>query len=126
VSGTFTTPAALPDTAWRLVGVADLNSDHHPDLLWRHQLSGQIVVWLMGNASLVSGTFTTPAALADTDWQISAVGDYNADYRPDLVWRHATSGQNVVWLMDGVTLMSGTFTTPPALPDTGWRIVGPR
>jgi 6-phosphogluconolactonase (cycloisomerase 2 family) len=124
VAGTFTQPAALPDTAWRLVGVADFNADHHPDLLWHHQVSGEIVVWYMDDATLLAGTFTSPSALSDTGWTIAAVGDYNDDRRPDLVWRHQGSGQDVIWLLNGVTLVSGTFTS--ALPDPSWRIVGPR
>jgi hypothetical protein len=126
--GTFTSPPGLTDTQWQVGGVADFNADHKPDLLWRHQGSGQNVVWFMNGAALVTGTFTTPAALADTNWKISAVGDYTvpADGKPDIVWRHAVSGQNVIWFMDGVVLQSGTFTNPSALPDVGWRMVGPR
>jgi hypothetical protein len=124
VSGTFTQPPALPDTAWRLVGVSDFNADHHPDLLWHHQVSGQVVVWYMDDAALLGGTFTDPPGLPDTGWAVVATGDYDDDRRPDLVWRHQASGQNVVWFMNGATLVSGTFTT--SLPDVGWRIAGPR
>ena len=30
----------------------------------------------------------------------------------DLLWRHDVSGENVLWFMNGATLLSGTFTTP--------------
>jgi hypothetical protein len=54
------------------------------------------------------------------------VGDYNADDRPDIVWRHQASGQIVVWFMDYAVMTSGTFTNPSAVPDQNWRLVGPR
>jgi hypothetical protein len=126
--GTFTSPPALADTNWQVVGVNDFNADHKPDLLWRHQVSGENVVWFMNGATMIGGTFTTPAALPDTNWKAVATGDYSvpADGQPDIVWRHAFSGQNVIWFMNGTVMTSGTFTTPSALADVNWRVVGPR
>ena len=54
------------------------------------------------------------------------MGDYNADTKPDIVWRHQVSGQNVVWFMDNDVLISGTFTNPSTFPDVNWKLVGPR
>ena len=34
--------------------------------------------------------------------------------------------KNVVWLMNGITRTQGVFTNPAQLPDTNWRIVGPK
>ena len=126
VSGTFTTPAALPDTNWSIVGTGDFNSDGRPDILWHHAVSGQVVVWHMNGAALLDGTFTDPPALADTSWRLSATGDFNADGKPDLVWRHSGSGQVVVWYLDGPRLTGGSFTDPPAVSDLNWKVVGPR
>jgi hypothetical protein len=36
------------------------------------------------------------------------------------------SGKLVVWLMNGLVRSSGAFTTPDAIADTNWRIVGPK
>ena len=89
-------------------------------------VSGQIVVWHLRGENLLGGDFTNPPSLPDTGWRLSAVGDFNRDDRPDLVWRHANSGQIAVWFMDGLNLTGGTLTTPPALTDVRWRLVGPR
>jgi 6-phosphogluconolactonase (cycloisomerase 2 family) len=51
-------------------------------------------------------------------------GDFNRDGRADLLWRHEGSGEIALWYMNGATLLGGTFTDPPALPDPGWRIAG--
>jgi hypothetical protein len=125
-SGTFTTPPALTDTRWKMAGTGDFNLDGRVDILWRHDFSGENVVWFMNGTVLVSGTFTTPPTLADTNWKIGATGDYDGDGQVDIVWRHTFAGQNVIWFMNGTVLANGTFTNPPTLPDVNWRIVGPR
>jgi hypothetical protein len=124
--GTLTTPAALPDPQWQLVATGDFNRDGAADFLWRHSASGEIAVWFMDGVVLRGGTFTTPPALADLQWKIVATGDYNGDGKVDIVWRHGGAGQVVVWLMNGTTLLAGTFTTPAVLADPAWRIVGPK
>jgi hypothetical protein len=124
--GTFLTPSALTDVRWKMAGVADFDLDGRQDILWHHNASGQAVLWYMNGSVLVSGTFTTPNGLSDTGWRMVAVGDYNADAKPDIVWRHQVSGQNVVWFMDNATLISGTLTNPSSLPDVRWKLVGPR
>jgi uncharacterized repeat protein (TIGR01451 family) len=126
VSGTFTLPATLTDVRWKMAGVGDFNRDGKVDILWHHSTVGQIVLWYMDNSVLLSGTFATPNGLSDIGWQVVAVGDYNFDERPDIVWRHQFSGQNVIWYMNNATMTGGTFTNPSALADTRWRLVGPR
>jgi hypothetical protein len=125
-SGNFLTPSAFADVNWQTVGTGDFNLDGKTDILWRHALSGQNVVWFMEGTSLVSGAFTNPPTLTDVRWRMSATGDYNDDGKVDIVWRHSESGQNVIWFMDGTNLISGTFTNPSTLPDNNWKIVGPR
>ena len=128
VSGTFTSPASFPDLNWRLVGVADFSAplDGRPDFVWRNQASGELLLWLMNNAQQTATTPTTPPALVDTRWKLVATGDYNLDLRNDFVWRHDISGENVIWFMNGATLIGGTFTNPAAFTDVRWKMVGPR
>jgi hypothetical protein len=126
VSGTFLTPASLPDTRWKMAGVADFNRDGQQDILWHHSFSGEVVLWYMNGSVLTSGTFTSPPSLPDTNWTIAAVGDYDANGTPDIVWHHGGSGQIVLWFMNGATLVTGTFTNPSSFPDTQWKVVGPR
>ena len=126
VGGTFTVPAAVVDPNWRVGGTGDFNEDGRPDILWHHRTAGKIFLWYMNGPTMTAGTFTEPAELADVDWRVAAVGDYNSDQRPDIVWRHQGSGQNVVWFMNGRTLVDGAFTNPNTLADLDWKIVGPR
>ena len=48
--------------------------------------------------------------------------DFNNDEKTDLLWRHKTTGDNAVWLMNGVTYMSTVFVLN--VSDTNWKIVG--
>jgi hypothetical protein len=48
--------------------------------------------------------------------------DFDGDGETDILWRHKTSGQNAVWLMNGTTWSSTVRL--PAVADTNWEIVG--
>jgi hypothetical protein len=122
--GEFTTPSALTDTRWKMVGTHDFNADLRNDILWRHDFSGENVLWFMNGSVLVSGTFLTPSALADTNWKMAGTGLFDGDAKPDIAWHHQPSGQVVLWYMNGSVLTSGTFTTPSSFPDLNWRLVG--
>jgi hypothetical protein len=45
----------------------------------------------------------------------------NGDTYPDLVWRHAVTGSDVVWFLKGTTLVSQS--TFEAVSDVQWKIV---
>jgi VCBS repeat protein len=124
-SGTFTTPSSF-DINYRLVGVADFSNplDGKPDFVWRHQTTGDNLIWFMNGANQIASVPTT--ALTDTRWAIVATGDYSFDGKNDLVWRQQESGENVMWFMNGAVMTGGTFTNPSSFPDVRWKMVGPR
>jgi hypothetical protein len=52
------------------MGVADFNRDGNPDILWRNQTTGEVVLWYMNGGNPVS-----PQAIAtvpDLNWEIVA------------------------------------------------------
>jgi hypothetical protein len=112
--------------AWKVAGIGDFNLDRVPDFFWRNASTGEMIAWFWTGASLGSATLTSPPALGDLAWTLDAFGDYDVDQPQDLVWRHSGSGQIVFWRMIGTSLAAGGFTTPAALEDVRWRIVGPR
>lgn len=117
-------PWRLGDTNWRVVGLGDFSSDGQADLLWQHQLSGKLVVWSMNGLVRLGGAFLNPSQMTDLNWQPVAVGDFNADSKADVVWRHALSGRVAVWLMNGLDRLTGAFTDPSIVADSQWRIRG--
>jgi len=48
--------------------------------------------------------------------------DFNGDGKTDILWRNKSTGQNVVWLMNGTALSSYSWIDTVA--DTNWQIVG--
>jgi hypothetical protein len=60
--------------------------------------------------------------IADTNWEIQGVDDFNGDGKADVLWRNKATGQNVVWLMNGATVSLAAFL--PTIADTDWNIVG--
>ena len=54
--GLWLTPSAVPDTNWKIAGVADFNGDGDPDILWQNQVTGQLTVWLMNGTTHGAGS----------------------------------------------------------------------
>jgi len=48
--------------------------------------------------------------------------DFNGDGKTDILWRNRSTGQNVVWLMNGAAFSS--YSLIDAVADTNWQIVG--
>ena len=72
-SAVWLTPSTVPDTNWKIVGVGDFNADGKPDILWQHQASGGLGVWLMNGTSMTSAVWLTPSTVPDTNWKILGV-----------------------------------------------------
>jgi hypothetical protein len=43
---------------------------------------------------------------ADTNWEIVDTADFGMDNDSDILWRHSSTGQDVIWIMDGISLDS--------------------
>lgn len=103
-------------------GPGDFTDDGLADVVWHNENTGASLIWHMNGSVLQASTPTSPAAVADTSWTIVGAHDFNADWRTDLLWRHALSGETVVWYMSGPVLASGTFLTGYAVPPP-WDVV---
>lgn len=65
--------------------------------------------------------FNPPAPL-DANWRLVGVSDFNADARPDLLWRNDVSGRLSFWFMEGVDRIGSALIDGPA--DVAWSVVG--
>ena len=48
--------------------------------------------------------------------------DFNGDDKTDILWRNKSTGQNIVWLMNGTSF--STYAELMQVADTNWEIVG--
>ncbi|WP_148306074.1 FG-GAP repeat domain-containing protein [Gemmatirosa kalamazoonensis] len=105
-------------TAWSIVGVGDLTNDGIDDIYWQQTPTNALVVWTMDASDAHAGTVAL-SAYAPTPWKVAAVADFDRDGRADLLWRHPTTGEVVIWLMNGPTYASSVAlgSVPPA-----WRV----
>jgi hypothetical protein len=60
--------------------------------------------------------------VADTSWQIAGAADFNRDGLTDILWRNSRTGENYVWLMNGMTKTSGIYL--PTVADASFQIFG--
>jgi glucose/arabinose dehydrogenase len=109
-------------TSWRIAGVADLNADGKPDILWQDDASGSVGAWIMDGVTAVNSAALVPGSVP-ANWRLAGAADVDRDGKPDLVWRDVTGGQAGVWFMDGLTRTGFAFLSPAPVP-TNWRIAG--
>jgi hypothetical protein len=122
VAGALLSPEEVRDVSWKIRAAADMDRDGWPDLIWQHEGSGAISVWLMAGTRLRDGRLLTPEAVSDTNWRIVGAGDLNGDGHADLVWQHQVSGLISAWLMHGTDLVSGLLLSPGQVTETNWKI----
>ena len=122
VSSLAITVERVPDTDWKIVAAQDFNGDGKADIVWHHRTQGYIALWYMDGVTVVSSELFSPGQVTDSNWQIEAAADFNADGKPDLLWRNQADGSVVAWLMDGIRLIASRALRPGRVTDTNWRI----
>lgn len=108
--------------------VLDFNQDGFADLVWRHAGDGRIALWFMNGTAQLSGTLTDPFEVTDLGWEIRGVGDFNGDWKPDMIWQHAGTGALSAWFFDAAvrtgTRDLATLAGTSSEPDLDWKIRG--
>jgi VCBS repeat protein len=66
-------PAELTDTNWRIVGVADMNMDQRPDLVWQNVATGGLGAWFMDGVTMTHGSRLNLPSVSDLNWRIVGV-----------------------------------------------------
>jgi hypothetical protein len=110
---------SAPSPPKGLTVASDFNGDGKSDILWRNDLTGQDLLWLMNAAAVVNSTAL--ALVSDLNWGIAGVGDFNGDGKADILWHNRSTGQNQIWFMNGGSLVSAANLTTLA---TDWVVAG--
>jgi hypothetical protein len=100
---------------------ADFSGDGRSDILWRNSASGENYLYPM------DGTTILPAegylrTVADLNWQVAGVGDFDGDGRADVLWRNASTGENYVYFMNGLSIVNEGYVRTVPVPD--WQVAG--
>ncbi|UBF23766.1 pre-peptidase C-terminal domain-containing protein [Kovacikia minuta CCNUW1] len=99
-------------------------TDHQVNILWRDYANGSIASWSMSGTSNTSVMSASLLTSMSASWQMEGVADFNNDNHPDLLWRHRTSGNNVIWFMGGADNTSVVSSASLAQVATNWHIEG--
>ena len=126
LQSTTLAPAArqrVADTNWKIAGVADIDNDGDPDIVWQERTQGWLVAWILHGLQVTGSYALTPERVGDTNWKIVANGDFNRDGKTDLVWQDMSTGHLAAWFMDGLNLLDSVLLSPNRVSDTTWTIV---
>src|SRR5207249_6543380 len=111
----------VADLNWKIAGVGDFDGDGKADILWRNSSTGENYIWLMNGLSTASQgsvNFVDPAS----GWQVQGVGDFDGDGKADILWRNTSTGQNYIYLMNGLAVASqGSINS---VGDQAWQVKG--
>jgi hypothetical protein len=115
-----TVDLTVPDIIFGPAVDNDFSADGMADILWRHNTTGQVILWLMNGTARTF--YASPGTVSDLNYQIQGVGDFNADGSVDILWRHNTTGQVIIWLMNGTVRTS--YASPGTISDLNYQIQG--
>jgi hypothetical protein len=112
----------VADLNWQVAGIGDFDGDGKADILWRNSVTGENYLYPMNGLS-IKATEGSVRTVTDQNWQVAGIGDFDGDGKADVLWRHATLGQNYIYFMDGTTIKpSEGFIR--AVPDLNWQVKG--
>jgi hypothetical protein len=111
----------VADQNWQVAGVGDFDGDAKDDILWRNGSTGENYLYPM-NGLAIKPTEGYLRTVADFDWNVARIGDFDGDGRADVLWRNAVTGENYVYLMNATAIAGEGFIRTVADPD--WQVAG--
>ncbi|MBL8515566.1 MAG: VCBS repeat-containing protein, partial [Betaproteobacteria bacterium] len=112
-----------PNLAWKIVALGDFDGDRKADILYRNDQTGQNYI-LMMDGLLAKPTPTSGfiRTIADQQWKVAAIGDFDGDQKADILWRHAATGENYIYFMNGLNIKSTEGSTRIVVDTGNWQV----
>jgi hypothetical protein len=110
------------DQNWQVVGVGDVNGDGKADILWRNSSTGENYLYPM-NGTAILGTEGYLRTVADLNWKVVGIRDFDGDGKADILWRNGSTGENYIYPMDGTTILGGEGYIR-TVADQAWQVSG--
>jgi hypothetical protein len=86
-------------------------------MVFNNSALGTAAIWSFAYSQVYHGVV---CKIIEPGWTIRAIGDFNGDGSPDILWRNS-DGRNIVWFMNGTSRVSGGFL--PTL-DASYKLLG--
>ena len=112
----------MADLSWTVAGIGDFDGDAKVDILWRNTSTGENYIYFM-DGTTIKATEGFIRTVADQNWQVAGIGDFDGDGKDDILWRHAVTGQNYLYPMDGLAIKP-TEGYLRSVADLNWKVVG--
>ena len=107
--------------AWKVVGTGFFNGDAKADVLWRNVTTGQLFIQHMDGNTVLSSSGASNT-VADKNWQIAALADFDGDGTTDILWRNVVLGTHDIWLMAARQPRAQQFVYHE--PNLAWQPIG--
>jgi hypothetical protein len=117
----FLVLAAVAFAASTNAATGDLNGDGQSDVVWRSGSTGDNYLWPMNGTAILPGEGYL-RQVADQNWQIVGIGDFDGDGKADILWRNLSTGENYIYLMNGTSIAGEGYLRTVA--DRNWQVVG--
>ncbi len=112
-----------PPATYVPVGTGDFLSNGSTTLVFQDSVDNRVIFWYTSganNAIITGGDYVSPTPAPG--WKLMGVGDFNQDGRSDLLFQNQTTGQVVVWYMNGPYYQDGVSLA--LYPGAGWQVAG--
>jgi hypothetical protein len=106
--------------SWQLLTSGDFDGDNDDDILWRNTVDGRNYIYLLDNGVVNWQARGLISQFSDQDWQAVMTADFDGDGDDDIFWRHASGGQNYMYLMNGLSYLGRAVNT---VTDPNWKVV---
>src|SRR5258708_22682244 len=102
ISGGATNLATVTDLNWRIAGSGDFDGDGKSDILWRHGATGEISIWFMNGATILSAPVF--GAVTDLNWSITGGRELDEDAHSHSVWHNSRIDSSHHIILNGATI----------------------